>query len=165
MYNLIEYSDICFKTSGSLWQYYGDKPNLDYNKYIIDFSVDKSNSISFRFKEKITGQTGNNGTKDVEIMFPLKHLSNLWRTLQIPLINCEVSLMLSWSKKCLIIAGIAADQEPTFTITDTKRYVSVVTLQTQDIVKLLKQLESNFESTIAWNKYQSKTTEQTESNI
>ena len=76
MYNLTECSDICFKTSGSLWQYYGDKPNLDYNKYIIDFSVDKSNSISFRFKEKITGQTENNGTKDVEIMFPLKHLSN-----------------------------------------------------------------------------------------
>ena len=57
--------------------------------------------------------------------------------------------MLTWSKNCFIIAGIAVDQEPTFTITDTKRYVSVVTLQTQDIVKLLKQLESNFERTIA----------------
>ena len=56
--------------------------------------------------------------------------------------------MLTWWKNCFLIAGTAANQEPTFTITDTKLYVPVVTLLTQDNVKLLKQLESGFEGTI-----------------
>ena len=56
------------------------------------------NSISLKFKQQITGKTGNNGTKDVKIMLPLKYLSMFWRTLEIPLINCEVSIMSTWSK-------------------------------------------------------------------
>ena len=59
---------------------------------------------SFKFKAKITGQTGNNGTKGVEIMVPLKYLSNFWRTLEMPLINCEVNLILTWSSTCVLIA-------------------------------------------------------------
>ena len=59
---------------------------------------------SFNFKVKITGQTGNNGTKDVEIMVPLKYLSNFWRTLEMPLIDCEVNLILTWSSTCVIIS-------------------------------------------------------------
>ena len=86
MYDLTEYSDIYSKTSGSLWQYYRDEPALDGNDNIIDFPADNHNSISFKFKEKITGQTGNDGTKDVEIMVPLKYLSNFWRSLEISLI-------------------------------------------------------------------------------
>ena len=56
------------------------------------------NSISLKFKQQITGKTGNNGTKDVKIMLTLKYLSMFWRTLEITLINCEVSLMSTWSK-------------------------------------------------------------------
>ena len=63
--------------------------------------------------------------------------------------------------KCLLVAGTAANQVPTFTITDTKLYVRVVILPTQDNVKLLKQLESGFKRTFNWNKYQSKITTQT----
>ena len=74
------------------------------------------------------------------------------------LINCEIRLILTWSKNCFLFAGTAANQEPT--ITDTKLYDPVVTLSTQDHVKLLKQLESDFKRTINWNKYQSKITEQ-----
>ena len=76
--------------------------------------------------------------------------------------------MLTLSKNCFLVAGIAANQELTFTIVDAKLYVHVVTLSTQDNMKLLKKIESDFKTTINWNKYQSKTTEQaiyTTSNI
>ena len=107
IYNLIEYSDAYSKTSESLWQYHRDEPALDNNGNIIDFPDDNNNSASYKFKQKITGQTGNGGTKDVEIMVPSKYLYNFWRTLEIPLINCEISLQLKWSKKCIIVDGTA----------------------------------------------------------
>ena len=72
MYNLIEYSDAYSKTSGSLWQYHRDEPALNANDEIIDFPANSNNSASFRFTQQISGQTGNGGTKDVEIMVPLK---------------------------------------------------------------------------------------------
>ena len=63
-------------------------------------------------KQKITGQTGSGGTKDVEIMVPLKYVSSLSRTLEMPLINCEISLQLKWTRKCIIVAGTANIQNP-----------------------------------------------------
>ena len=90
MYNLIEYSDNYAKTSGSLWQYCKDIPAINNNNNIINFTegnlTDSFNSVKF------TGETGDDGTKDVEIMVPLKYLSNFWRTLEMPLINCEINL-------------------------------------------------------------------------
>ena len=59
---------------------------------------------------KLTGQTGNNGTKNVEIMVPSKYLSNIWRTLEMPLINCEITLDLNCSEDCVIVATNIADQ-------------------------------------------------------
>ena len=76
MYNLIEYSDAYLKTSGSLLQYYRDEPVLGNNGNIFDFPDDNNNRTSLKFKLKITGQTGNGGRKNVEIMVPLKYLSN-----------------------------------------------------------------------------------------
>ena len=73
-------------------------------------------------------------------MVPLKYLINFWRTLEIPLINCEVELILTWSARCVITYTNIADQSPTFTITDTNLYVPVVILSTQDNAKLLPQL-------------------------
>ena len=67
----------------------------------------------FLMKQKITGQTGSGGTKDVEIMVPLKYVSSLSRTLEMPLINCEISLQLKWTRKCIIVAGTANIQNPT----------------------------------------------------
>ena len=73
------------KTSGSLWQYYRDEPNDNL-----------ADSKSFKSKIKITGKTLDNGNeKDIGIMVPLMYLSNFWRTLEMPLINCEVSLTLT----------------------------------------------------------------------
>ena len=90
MYNLIEYSDNYAKTTGSLWQYCKDIPARNNNNEIVNFTA-VNTTDSFNYKAKITGQTGNGGTKDVEIMVPLKYLSNFWRTLEIPFINCEVN--------------------------------------------------------------------------
>ena len=73
-----------------------------------------------------------------------------------PLINCEVELILNWSADCVIIYTDVANQNPTFTITETNLYVPVVTLSTQDNAKLLPQLKSGFKRTIRWNKYLAK---------
>ena len=139
LYNLLEYSDNYAKTSGSLWQYYRDEPNENQE----DFE-------SFKSKIKITGKSLAAGNeKDVEIMVPLKYLSNFWRTLEMPLIDCEVNFILIWSSTNSTVAG-------RFAITDTKLYVQVITLSTQDNSKLLQQLKSGFKRVINWNKYLSK---------
>ena len=86
-------------------------------------------------------------------MIPLKYLSNFWRTLEMPLINCEIELILTWSRNSVIISTDIANQIPTFTTTETTLHVYVVTLSTQDNAKLLSQLKNAFKRTIAWNKY------------
>ena len=135
MYNLIEYSDNYAKTSGSLWQYYRDEAN-DNLAY----------SESFKSKIKITGKIPNNGNeKDVEIMVPLKYLSNFWRTLETPLINCKVSLCLTWSPTCISTNSTGQGKSK---ITNTNLYVPVVALSTKDNEKLLQQLGSGFKRVI-----------------
>ena len=106
MYNLIKYSDNYSKTYGSLWQYCKEIPAVDHDSDIVDFnSTDgtANTTDSFNFKAKITGQTINNGIINVEILVPLKYISNFWRTLEMPLINCEVELILNWSANCVIV--------------------------------------------------------------
>ena len=138
MYNLIEYTDNYAKTSGSLWQYYRDEPNNNL-----------ADSESFKFKVKITGKTPNDDNEeDVKIVVPLKYLSNFWRTLELPLTNCEVNLIFTWSSTCVITNSTGAGP---FAITDTKRYVPVVTLSTQENTKFLQQLKSGFKRVINWN--------------
>ena len=104
----------------------------------------------------MTGQTENDGTKNSEIMFPIKYLGNFWRTLEMTLINCEVNLILTWSRNCIIVSSDDADQNATFAITDTKLYIPVITLSQQDNAKLSQQLKSGFIIVINWNKYLSK---------
>ena len=134
MYNLIEYSDNYSKTSGSFWQYCKEIPAVNDGGDIVDF--DGANATdSFNFKIKITGQTvpNNNdcniaGRKDVEIMAPLKYLSNFWRTLKMPLIDCKVELIWTRAADCDISYTDVANHVPTFTITEKNLYVPVVTL-------------------------------------
>ena len=76
----------------------------------------------------MTGQTGDDGTKNVELMVPLKYLSNFWRTLEMLLINCETNLILTWSKNCVIVSTNVANQNATLETTDTKLCVPVVIL-------------------------------------
>ena len=95
MYNLLEYSKNYRKTTGSLWNYYRDEPNDTLS----------SDSESSKYKTSITGNTysiadeaNKVGKNETEVVTPLKHLSNFWRSLNIPLINCEIELILTWSK-------------------------------------------------------------------
>ena len=126
MYNFIEYKDNYSKTSGSLWQCCKNIPAINNNDATANFT-NNNLTDSFNFKVKMTGQTGDNGTKNVEIMVPSKYLSNFWRTLEMSLLNCEINLMLTWSANCVIISTDVANKIATFAITDTKLYVSVVT--------------------------------------
>ena len=143
LYNLLEYSDNYAKTSGSLWQYYRDEPDDNL-----------ADSESFKSKIKMTGKTPNNGNeKDAEIIVLLKYLNNFWRTLEMHLINDEVNLILTWSSICVITNSTGAGK---FAITDTKLYVTVITLSTQDKSKLLQELKSGFKRVTNWNKYLSK---------
>ena len=94
-YKLIEYSFNYTKTSGNLWKYYRDQPDLNNPGNITDFpddddddDDDDSNTVSFKSKQKIKGQTNASDAEDVEVTFPFKYLSNSWRTLEMQLINC-----------------------------------------------------------------------------
>ena len=147
MYNLLEYSKNYSKPTGSFWNYYRDDPNGAANNN-IDYSV--KDSKSFDYKTSITGKLeGNNTEKEVEIVVPLKYLSNFWRTLDMPLVNCEINLILTWSKKCVLTSKATRDAVPaqggnpsvaavdnptneTCKLTDTKLYVPVAILSTKN---------------------------------
>ena len=90
IYNLLEYGKNYRKTAGSLWNYYRDEPS----------NLLSSNSKSFKYKTNIVGKIteNNHSLTDAKVVTPLKHLSNFWKSLDIPLINCEVELILTWSK-------------------------------------------------------------------
>ena len=123
MYNLIEYIDHYSKISGSLWQYCKDIPAVNNNGNIFEFNGANATD-SFNFKAKITGQIGDNGTK-----------RSFWRTLEIPLINYEINLILTWSANCVMVYTNVANEGATFAVTGTKFYLPVVTLSTQNNAK------------------------------
>ena len=112
----------------------------------------------FNLSKKIIDKTANRRPKKVEIMVPLKYSSNFWKTLGMPLVNCEINLILTWIDKCLLSNDKKAT---TFVITNTKLYVPVATLSTQDNAKLPEKLKSGFKRTINWKKYDAKVSVQT----
>ena len=144
MYNLIEYSDNYSDTSGSLWQFKRDEIEGD-----VDLTVNAqhipNNSSSFKYKSSFI--TNRNGIK---IIVPLKCLSNFWRSLEMPLINCKVELSLTWDPKC-VLCTLA--ETLTFTITDAKLYVPTVALSTENNAKLSKLLREGFKRPVYWNEY------------
>ena len=97
--------------------------------------------LRLNLSKKITGSTGDNGTKSVQIIVPFKYLSDSWKPLEMPLINCEINLILTWFENC-VISNAAENQNTTVAITDTKLYLPVITLSTQDNAKPLQQLKS-----------------------
>ena len=179
MYNLLEYSKNYEKTSGSLFNYYRDEPSeitIGAGNNAINISI--RNSKSFDYKTEITGSldAGEDEKEDVTIAIPLKYLGNFWRSLDIPLINCEITLILSWYKECVLVSrafgappAAAANRinSPTdakFEITDCKLYVPVVTLSAENDNKLLEQVKSGFRRSIKWNKYMSQMSNQNKNN-
>ena len=180
MYNLIEYSKNYSKTSGRLRNYYRDEPD---SGTVGNINHSIRGSKPFDYKTSITGKLENKNVEKerVKTVVQLRYLSNFWRTLDIPLINCEVSLTFTWSENCVITSkayrravsaqggNLAATKinnptGATFKITDTKLYVPVVTLSTENDNKLLQQLKKGFKRTIKWNKCRSEMTNQTKIN-
>ena len=150
-YNLIKYSDNYSDTSGSLWQFKRDDAPVNNDGNPDEVST--VNSTSFEYKSSFIGEStivaGNRVFKDVKIAIPLKYLSNFWRSLEMPLINCKIHLELNWSKDC-VMSTIA---DTTF---KTMLYVPIVTLSSKDNVKLVKLLEEGFKRPVYWNEYQTK---------
>ena len=134
------------------------------------------NSKSFDYKTKTVGNLAANvSEKGVTIAIPLKYLGNFWRSLDTPLINCEIKLVFSWYKECVLVgssrgppaAATSRINSPTsakFEISDCKLYVFVVTLSAENDNKLLEQLKSGFRITIKWNKYMSQMSNQNKNN-
>ena len=180
MYNLLEYSKNYRKTTGSLWNYYRDQPNSTIGDNNITHSILNSESFDYKANSMENGVTHDNLTKnDVKIVVPLKHVSNFWRHLDIPFINCEVELILTWFKNCVLIYKLTREanyganpvvyeinnpEDATFKITDVKLFVPVVTLSKEHDIKLLEQLKTGFKSTIKWNKYRSQMSIQPQNN-
>ena len=94
MYNLLEYSKNYRKTTGSLWNYYRDEPNSGAEEN-INYSLKDSESFDYQtgIAESVTA--ANLRKETVKIVRPLKHLCTFWRTLNIPLINCKIKLILT----------------------------------------------------------------------
>ena len=113
-----------------------------------------SNFSSFKCKSNLIGNTdadrANRKKEGVKIVVSLKYLIIFWRSLEIPLINCKVELLLKWYENC-VLSNVAGNS--TFTITDAKLYVPVVTLKTEDNTKLSKLLSEGFKRPIYWNEY------------
>ena len=147
IYNLIEYSDNYFDTSWSLWGFRRDDVVNNANV------TNNDNAPSFKHKASGIGDIENNGTKkEVTIAVLLKYLSNFWRSIELPLINCKDEFSLKCIENCVLtIAANASNAN--FKITDAKLYVPVVTLSTEDNVKLSKLMSEGFNRSIYWNKY------------
>ena len=147
MYNLIKYSDNYSDTSGSLWNFKRDEiiKNADV--------TNDDNGPSFKYKANPIDNTENNGIKNgVKIAVPLKYLSNFWRSLEMPLINCKVELSLKWTENCILTINPDANNNintATFTITDAKLYVPIVTLSIENNAKLSKLLSEGFKRSIS----------------
>ena len=157
MYNLIEYSKNYSKTTGSFWNYYRDEPNSGTNNN-LNYSV--KDSKFFDYKTSITGKLERNNTeKEVEIVLPLKKLSNFLSALDIPLINFEINLILTWSGNFVATSkatrdavssqggnpAVPAIDNPTnsaFKTTKTKLHISVSALSTENDKRLLEELRA-----------------------
>ena len=154
IYNLIEYSDNYQDLSATLYQYKRDEP--PHANAIADLTADTSSS--FKYKINLLGDPvldgANNITKlRVKVVVPLKYLSNVFRSLEMPLINCKIKLNLTWKKEC-VLSNQAVDA--VFIINDTKLYVPVVTLSKEDNKDFIEQQNKGWQRSIYWNEYKTK---------
>ena len=153
IYNLTECSNNYSDTSGSLRQFKRDEISANNADLAIN------NSESFEYKAALLGKTAdavnntNSSVKEAKIVVPLKYLSNFWRSLEMPLINCKVYLELNWIEDCILSS---AGNSAKFAITDTKLHVPIVTLSTKDSANLAKQLNEGFKRSVYWNSYETK---------
>ena len=156
MYNLIEYSDNYQDSSATLYQYKRDEPPED--DAVADLTADNSSSFKYKIKllgnvTEVVGNAAGVRRLIVKIVVPLKYLSNFFRSLKMPLINCKIKLNLTWKKECVLSTGVG---EAVFIINDTKLYVPVVTLSKEDNKDFIEQQNNEFQRSIYWNEYKTK---------
>ena len=152
MYNLIEYSDNYQDSSATLYQYKRDEPPED--DAVADLTADNSSSLKYKISLLGNPVVANNIARiNVKVVVPLKYLSNFFRSLEMPLINCKIKLNLIWKKECVLSTG---DSETVFIINDTKLYVPVLTLSKEDNKDFIEQQNKGFQRSIYWNKYKTK---------
>ena len=163
MYSLVEYSDNYADSSVSLYQFKRDESPMNDAGNPLNFALD--NLTSFEYKAillgKATDADGNDRSlKNKKIVIPLKYLSNFFRSLEMPLINCKIHLELNWNSNCVMYGADTYaggdnpnNRETTFKITSTKLYVPIVTLSTKDNVN---QLNEGFKRSVYSNEYKSK---------
>ena len=152
MYNLIEYSDNYQDSSATLYQYKRDEPPED--DAVADLTAD--NSDSFKYKTSLLGNpvvANNIARRSVKVVVALKYLSNFFRTLEMPLINCEIKLNLTWKKECVLSTG---NGNAVLIINNTKLHVPVVTLSKEDNKDFIEQKDKKFQRSICWNEYKTK---------
>ena len=139
MYNLIEYSDNYQDSSATLYQYKRDEP-----------------PSSFKYKVELLGNPvfdGGIAKRSVKVVAPLKYLSNFFRSLEMPLVNCKIKLNLTWKKECVLPTDAG---DAIFIINDTKMYVPVVTLSKEDDKYFIEQQNKGFQRSVYWNEYKTK---------
>ena len=148
---MIEYSDNYSDTLGHLLQYKRDVVPANN----ADLSVD--NSQSFKYKAGLVGKTvdvvnnSNSSVRNTKIVVPLKYLSNFWKSLEMPLINCKIYLELNWIEDCIWSSDGGSAKVK---IIDAKLDVPIVTLSTKDNINLTKKLNDGFKRFFHWNNYQ-----------
>ena len=152
MYNLIEYSDNYPDSSATLYQYKRDEP--PEANAINDLTTNTLSS--FKYKVELLGNPvldGNIAKRSVKVVVSLKYLSNFFRSLEMPLINCKIKLTLTWKKECVLSTDAC---DAVFIINDTKMYVPVVTLSKEDNKDFIEQQNKGFQRSIYWNEYKTK---------
>ena len=156
MYNLIEYSDNCQDSSATLYQFKRDEPPED--DAVADLTADNSDSFKYKIKllGNVTEAAGNAaGVRrlNVKIVVTLKYLSNFFRSLEMPLINCKVKLNLTWKKECVLSTDVG---KAVLIINDTKLHVPVFTLSKEDNKDFIEQKSKGFQRSVYWNEYKTK---------
>ena len=140
MYNLIEYSDNYQDSSATLYQYKRDEPPED--DAVADLTTDNSSSLKYKISLLGNSVVANNIARiNVKVAIPLKYLSNFFRSLEMPLINCKIKLNLTWKKECVLSSD---DGNAVFVINDTKLNVPVVTLSKEDNKDFIQQQKKYF---------------------
>ena len=152
MYNLIEYSDNYQDSSATLYQYKRDEPPED--DAVANLTADNSSSLKYKISLLGNPVVANNIARiNVKVVVPLTYLSNFFRSLEMPLINCKIKLNLTWKKECVLSTD---DGNAVFIINDTKMYVPVVTLSKEDNKDFIEQQNKGFQRSIYWNEYKTK---------
>ena len=139
MYNLIEYSDNYQDSSATLSQYKRDEP--PEADVVADLTSNNSDYLKYKIKLlgnviEVAGDAAGVRRLNVKVVVSLKYLSNFFRSLEMPLINCKIKLSLTWKKECVLSTGAG---EAVFIINDTKLYVPVVTLSKKDNKDFIEQ--------------------------